>query len=217
MTIGLGSGIKQAQNFSYWRKYSPCVVWLSTIVVFIYMEMLSCLHACKLTIHIDANILIKDMVSIKSSKLMFGNELFSAFSRIPGIYHISLPSRLIELFSFAPNFIPSNSPIQFQEKPSKSRHRRVAAASVDGENGVPTLTPLQTGDKKPRKQTLAAIIGGASAALLVLIILVLVYICMMRVKRFMRRTSETASAMPSPNSKSIFLTLMQKFMRLRSF
>ncbi|XVF05677.1 hypothetical protein REPUB_Repub05bG0193000 [Reevesia pubescens] len=120
-------------------------------------------------------------------------------SLIPGISHISLPSRLIELFSFAPNFVPSNSPIQFQEKPSKSRrHGRVAAASVDGENGVPTLTTLQVGDKKPRKQTLAAIIGGTSAALLVLIILLLVYICLMRVKRFMRRTSESTSSMPSP-------------------
>ncbi|KAK8641506.1 hypothetical protein V6N13_010907 [Hibiscus sabdariffa] len=77
------------------------------------------------------------------------------------------------------------------------QHGRVAAASVDGENGVPTLTPLQTGDKKPRKQTLAAIIGGTGAALLVVIILVLVYICLMRVKRFMRRTSEAASSTPS--------------------
>ena len=76
---------------------------------------------------------------------------------------------------------------------------------------------MQAGDKKPRKQTLAAIIGGASAALLVVIILVLVYICLMRVKRFMRRTSETASSMPSPTGKSIFLTWMQKFMRLGSF
>ncbi|KAB2028535.1 hypothetical protein ES319_D05G104200v1 [Gossypium barbadense] len=90
-------------------------------------------------------------------------------------------------------FIPSYS----QEKPFKSRHGRVAAASVDGENGVPTLTPLQTADKKPRKQTFAAIIGCISAALLVLIILVLVYICLMRVKRFMRRTSGTESSMPS--------------------
>ncbi|XP_017981993.1 PREDICTED: probable serine/threonine-protein kinase NAK isoform X1 [Theobroma cacao] len=118
-------------------------------------------------------------------------------SLIPGISYISLPSRLIQFFSFAPNFIPSNSPIQSQEKLSKSRNRRIAA-SVGGENGVPTLTPLQAGDKKPRKQTIAAIIGGASAALLVVIILVLVYICLMRVKRLMRRTSETASSMPSP-------------------
>ncbi|OMO67475.1 hypothetical protein CCACVL1_20502 [Corchorus capsularis] len=79
----------------------------------------------------------------------------------------------------------------------QSRNRRIAA-SVDGENGVPTLTPLPAGDKKPRKQTIAAIIGGASAALLVVIILVLVYICLMRVKRLMRRTSETASSVPSP-------------------
>ncbi|GMI92105.1 hypothetical protein HRI_002879800 [Hibiscus trionum] len=78
-----------------------------------------------------------------------------------------------------------------------SLHGRVAVASVDGENSVPTLTPLQTGDKKPRKQTLAAIIGGTSAALLVVIILVLVYICLMRVKRLMRRTSEAASSTPS--------------------
>ncbi|KAH1066776.1 hypothetical protein J1N35_031763 [Gossypium stocksii] len=114
-------------------------------------------------------------------------------SLIPGISRISLPSRLTQLLSFAPKFIPSYS----QEKPFKSRHGRVAAASVDGENGVPTLTPLQTADKKPRKQTFAAIIGCISAALLVLIILVLVYICLMRVKRFMRRTSGTESSTPS--------------------
>ncbi|XP_040949470.1 probable serine/threonine-protein kinase PBL28 isoform X1 [Gossypium hirsutum] len=114
-------------------------------------------------------------------------------SLIPGISRISLPSRLTQLLFFAPKFIPSYS----QEKPFKSRHGRVAAASVDGENGVPTLTPLQTADKKPRKQTFAAIIGCISAALLVLIILVLVYICLMRVKRFMRRTSGTESSMPS--------------------
>ncbi|MBA0690900.1 hypothetical protein Goari_008553, partial [Gossypium aridum] len=113
--------------------------------------------------------------------------------QIPGISRISLPSRLTQLLFFAPKFIPSYS----QEKPFKSRHGRVAAASVDGENGVPTLTPLQTADKKPRKQTFAAIIGCISAALLVLIILVLVYICLMRVKRFMRRTSGTESSMPS--------------------
>ncbi|KAK8645610.1 hypothetical protein V6N13_119434 [Hibiscus sabdariffa] len=99
------------------------------------------------------------------------------------------PSRLTELLSFGP--------IQYREKSFKSRHGRVEAASVDGENGVPTLTPLQTGDKKPRKQTLAAIIGSTGAALLVVIILVLVYICLMRVKRFMRRTSEAASSTPS--------------------
>nr|KJB56123.1 hypothetical protein B456_009G106900 [Gossypium raimondii] len=114
-------------------------------------------------------------------------------SLIPGISRISLPSRLTQLLFFAPKFIPSYS----QEKPFKSRHGRVAAASVDGENAVPTLTPLQTADKKPRKQTFAAIIGCISAALLVLIILVLVYICLMRVKRFMRRTSGTESSMPS--------------------
>ncbi|KAE8734427.1 Leucine-rich repeat receptor-like protein kinase, putative isoform 2 [Hibiscus syriacus] len=102
---------------------------------------------------------------------------------------ISLPSRLSELLSFAP--------IQYREKSFKSRHGKVEAASVDVENGVPTLTPLQTGDKKPRKQTLAAIIGGTSAALLVVIILVLLYICLMRVKRFMRRTAGAASSMPS--------------------
>ncbi|GAV66398.1 Pkinase_Tyr domain-containing protein [Cephalotus follicularis] len=72
-------------------------------------------------------------------------------------------------------------------------------ASVPGDNGIPTLTPLQPSDvKKTRKHIVAAIIGGFGAALLVIVIVVLVYIFLMRIKKFIRRTSDTASSVPSP-------------------
>ncbi|KAK3206001.1 hypothetical protein Dsin_020047 [Dipteronia sinensis] len=74
------------------------------------------------------------------------------------------------------------------------------AASVDGDSSVPTLTPAQgTDNQKPRKQRVAAIVGGIGAALLVIVILVLVYICLMRFKRFTRRTSDGESSVPSPS------------------
>ncbi|KAL5765806.1 hypothetical protein ACOSP7_016423 [Xanthoceras sorbifolium] len=74
------------------------------------------------------------------------------------------------------------------------------AASVDGDGSVPTLTPLQeAGNQKPRKQRIAAIVGGIGAALLVIVIMVLVYICLMRYKRYIRRTSDGESSVPSPS------------------
>ncbi|KAK0606482.1 hypothetical protein LWI29_038242 [Acer saccharum] len=77
--------------------------------------------------------------------------------------------------------------------------RRIAA-SVDGDSSVPTFTPVQeTDNQKPRKQRVAAIVGGIGAALLVIVILVLVYICLMRFKRFTRRTSDGESSVPSPS------------------
>ncbi|KAG4384657.1 hypothetical protein AAZX31_13G307800 [Glycine max] len=72
-------------------------------------------------------------------------------------------------------------------------------AKIDGNNDVPTLTPLQeTQVRKPGGTRAAAIFGIVVAALVVIVILVTVYICLMRVKRFMRQTSEVASSMPSP-------------------
>ncbi|KAJ4726029.1 hypothetical protein OWV82_004806 [Melia azedarach] len=96
-------------------------------------------------------------------------------------------------------FFPSNSPIQFQEN-CKSRSRRIAA-SVDGDSGVPTFTPLLQDDvKRPRKQRVAAIGGGVAAALLVIGFVVLVYICLMRVKKRIRR-SDGESSIPSPSDE----------------
>lgn len=80
----------------------------------------------------------------------------------------------------------------------KSRFRRIAA-TVDGDSGVPTLTPLQEANvKKKRNKKVAATIGGVVAALVVVVSMVLVYICLMRVKRFIRRSSETGSSISSP-------------------
>ncbi|KAK4850976.1 hypothetical protein QYF36_011461 [Acer negundo] len=74
------------------------------------------------------------------------------------------------------------------------------AAPVDGDSSVPTLTSVQeTDNEKPRKQRVAAIVGGIGAALLVIVILVLVYICLMRFKRFTRQTSDGESSAPSPS------------------
>ncbi|CAJ1955963.1 unnamed protein product [Sphenostylis stenocarpa] len=72
-------------------------------------------------------------------------------------------------------------------------------AKIDGNNDIPTLTPLpETKDRKPGGRRSSAIIGSVIAALVVVVIVVTVYICLMRVKRFMRQTSEIASSMPSP-------------------
>ncbi|KAH9660817.1 protein kinase domain-containing protein [Citrus sinensis] len=101
--------------------------------------------------------------------------------------------------SFNPNFFPSNSQFPFQEKNCKSRNRRIAS-SIGGDNGIPTLTPLQQDDvKRPRKQKLAAVVGGVVAALLVIGFVVFVYICLMCVKRRIRR-SEGESSVPSPSA-----------------
>ncbi|KAH9700655.1 protein kinase domain-containing protein [Citrus sinensis] len=102
--------------------------------------------------------------------------------------------------SFNPNFFHSNSEFPFQEKNCKSRNRRIAS-SIGGDNGIPTLTPLQQDDvKRPRKQKLAAVVGGVVAALLVIGFVVFVYICLMCVKRRIRR-SEGESSVPSPSAE----------------
>ncbi|XP_040991747.1 probable serine/threonine-protein kinase PBL28 [Juglans microcarpa x Juglans regia] len=80
----------------------------------------------------------------------------------------------------------------------KSRLKRVEA-SVNGDSGVPTITPLQKVDvKKPSNKKVAAIAGGVGATLVVVVIVVIVYTCLMRAKRFTRRTSETGSSLASP-------------------
>ncbi|KAF6167876.1 hypothetical protein GIB67_027654 [Kingdonia uniflora] len=74
------------------------------------------------------------------------------------------------------------------------------AAIIGGDIGLPTLTPSQTTNvKRPRREKVVAIVCAAvGATLIVFAILLLVYICLMRTKRFIRRTSETGSSVPSP-------------------
>ncbi|MED6155830.1 hypothetical protein PIB30_009038 [Stylosanthes scabra] len=75
------------------------------------------------------------------------------------------------------------------------------AAKVDGNNDIPTLTPVQDAqviNKQGGRRAAAATVGGAAAALIVIAIVVVIYICLMRLKRIMRQTSESASSMPSP-------------------
>ncbi|XP_042510825.1 probable serine/threonine-protein kinase PBL21 [Macadamia integrifolia] len=88
--------------------------------------------------------------------------------------------------------------ILFQSNLYKSRKTRIAA-TVGGDNGVPTLTPSQTDFvERPGKQRLATIVGGSAVgALLLVIIAVLVFIYLLRAKRFVRRTSETESSAAS--------------------
>ncbi|CAK9143240.1 unnamed protein product [Ilex paraguariensis] len=81
---------------------------------------------------------------------------------------------------------------------SLSRTTTIKSKLDEGTN-VPTYTPVQEVDsKKPSKQKLAAIIGGAAAALVVVVIVATVYFCLMRLKRLIRRASDTASSEPSP-------------------
>lgn len=123
------------------------------------------------------------------------------FHRFPRGHSLYLQCGLIKLSPFAPNFIPSNSEIELQGKVYQSSNRRIAS-TVDGDNSVPTLTPLQAAeDKKASKLRVAAIVGGVGATLFVIVIVLLVYVCLMRVKKFIRQTSDAASSVPSPSCK----------------
>lgn len=116
----------------------------------------------------------------------------------PGIPSIPVRPNRVNLAPFSPRRFVTQSSIHLQKEFHKPRNRRIADI-VDGDSSVPTLTPVQeAGDKKP-KQQVAAIIGGVSAALLVVIVVILVYIYLIRVKRVVRRTSDTSSSTPSPH------------------
>ncbi|MCL7050547.1 hypothetical protein MKW94_015292 [Papaver nudicaule] len=71
--------------------------------------------------------------------------------------------------------------------------------SVGGELGIPTLTPSKTADlEKSKNQKIVVIVGAClGATLLVVTTLLLVYLCLMRIKRIARRTSESESSAPS--------------------
>ncbi|KAJ1409203.1 Serine-threonine/tyrosine-protein kinase, catalytic domain [Sesbania bispinosa] len=72
-------------------------------------------------------------------------------------------------------------------------------AKIDGNNDIPTHTPLQEAQvNKPGGRRVVAIVGGIVAALVIIVIVVIVYICLRHLKRFVRQTSETASSTPSP-------------------
>nr|XP_011459297.1 PREDICTED: protein kinase APK1A, chloroplastic-like isoform X1 [Fragaria vesca subsp. vesca]XP_011459298.1 PREDICTED: protein kinase APK1A, chloroplastic-like isoform X1 [Fragaria vesca subsp. vesca] len=121
-----------------------------------------------------------------------------SLSKFPGISSIPLRPSRVSLAPFAPRHFVTQSSINVQKEIHKPRNRRIAHI-VDGDRSVPTLTPVQAaGDKKPKKKV-AAIIGGVAAALLVVIVVILVYIYLMRVKRVVRRTSDTSSSTPSPH------------------
>lgn len=77
------------------------------------------------------------------------------------------------------------------------------AETVGGDSSVPTLTPLPEAQvKKPSKRKVAAIVGGIGAALLVVVTGVIVCFCLMRLKRLIRRASDTTSSVPSPPGNS---------------
>ncbi|RZC76928.1 hypothetical protein C5167_001106 [Papaver somniferum] len=83
-------------------------------------------------------------------------------------------------------------------KAYKSRKTKIAE-SVGGDLGIPTLTPSKTAYyEKSRKPKIVVVVGAClGATLLVVITLVLVYLCLMRIKRIARRTSESESSAPS--------------------
>lgn len=99
----------------------------------------------------------------------------------------------------------------------KSRLKRVEA-TVNGDNGVPTFTPLQEVDvKKLSNKKVAAIVGGVGAALVVVVIVVIVYNCLIRAKRFTRQTSETGSSLASPPGKLELLLFEDGYQTLSFF
>lgn len=121
-------------------------------------------------------------------------------SLFPGICTLSLQAKILDLSPFSPGVFPPHSSIYLQERSFKPENKRRASATANGDSSVPTLTTEQDGhdNKRPKKRKVAAIIGGAVAALLVVVVVFLVYFCLMRVKKLITRTSESASSVPSP-------------------
>ncbi|KAL7198177.1 hypothetical protein ACSBR2_020657 [Camellia fascicularis] len=119
-------------------------------------------------------------------------------SWFPRFYPLSPHIRKINLSPSEPSLSLLHSSSQLEVKFYRSR-KTIIAETVGGDSGVPTLTPLQAGNvEKPSKQKVAAIVGGVGAALLVVITGVIVYFCLMRLKRLIRGASDTASSVPSP-------------------
>lgn len=116
-------------------------------------------------------------------------------SLFPGICTLSLQAKILHVSPFSPRVFPPHSSIHLQEQSFKPENKR-----RDGDSSVPTLTTEQYGhdNKRPKKRKVAAIIGGAVAALLVVVVVFLVYFCLMRVKKLITRTPESASSVPSP-------------------
>ncbi|OVA18084.1 Protein kinase domain [Macleaya cordata] len=110
-------------------------------------------------------------------------------------------SELISLSPCTATSSPSQNlaPVHAKNNVYISRKTKITA-TVDGDLGIPTLMSKQDAyAKKSRKPKIAAVVSGCvGATLLVVITLLLVYVCLMRVKRFVRRTSETGSSSPSP-------------------
>ncbi|XP_052191590.1 probable serine/threonine-protein kinase PBL28 isoform X2 [Diospyros lotus] len=105
--------------------------------------------------------------------------------------------RKIELSHSKASLSSLHSSTQFQVNLYRSRKTTIAVP-IGGDSSIPTLTPVQATDgKKANKQKVAAIVGGVVAAFLVLITGVIVYFCLMRLKRLVRRSSDTASSVPS--------------------
>ncbi|KAK6936044.1 Serine-threonine/tyrosine-protein kinase, catalytic domain, partial [Dillenia turbinata] len=105
-------------------------------------------------------------------------------------------TKVISSLSVAKKFSPVHTST-LQAKLYKAGKTRIEA-TVDGDTDVPTLTPLQAVHvSKSGKQKVAAIVGGVCAALIVVVTVVIVYICLMHIKRFIRRASETESSVPS--------------------
>ncbi|XAR59966.1 Non-specific serine/threonine protein kinase [Bertholletia excelsa] len=113
-------------------------------------------------------------------------------SWFPRIYQLTPQVRKI-------SFSPLHSSLQLEDRFFKTRKVKIATA-IGEDNGVPILTPSNTVTevRKPSKQKIAAIVGGVGAALLVVITGVIVYFCLTRIKRLIRRGSDTASSVPSP-------------------
>uniref|UniRef100_A0A7N0V453 non-specific serine/threonine protein kinase n=1 Tax=Kalanchoe fedtschenkoi TaxID=63787 RepID=A0A7N0V453_KALFE len=80
----------------------------------------------------------------------------------------------------------------------KLKELEVRSADDRDNFGVPTFTPTQASHvPKAKQRWLDTVVGGVSATFLVLVILILVYICLMRVKRSIRQAAELESSMQS--------------------
>ncbi|KAI3995549.1 hypothetical protein MKX01_023294 [Papaver californicum] len=103
----------------------------------------------------------------------------------------------------------TSSPAQNLTAISSSGNARKTkiAESVGGDLGIPTLTLSKTAYlEKSRKPKIVVVVGAClGATLLVVITLVFVYLCLMRIQRIGRGTSESESSAPSLTGKSSLL------------
>ncbi|KAJ8768683.1 hypothetical protein K2173_023587 [Erythroxylum novogranatense] len=116
---------------------------------------------------------------------------------LPGSHSLLPHANFVKCSPSGPNYLFSSFRIKLQEL-YKSSSRKTEAAGGGTSADIPTLTPVESDySKNPAKPKAAAIVGGVGAALLVIIFVVLVYLCLMHIKKSVKQNSDTESSAQS--------------------